>query len=338
MPTLKRVILPQPIASEAVALLETAGCDVVLSPDRNPETVAPLMKNVHGLILRTGIRISRELLAHADCLEVVSRTGGGFDNVDLAAATEKAIIVTSNTGVNTSSVVEHCLSLMLALSKQLPAMDRAVREDRYAVRYRNLPRDLQEKTLGLVGFGRIGGRLGRICRQIFSMNILASDPFLPEPVKTSCGEWADFVDLETLFSQADVVSIHVPLTEETRHSVGARQLSLMKPEAVLINTARGPVVDEAALVHALREKRIAGAGLDVLEREPPPADHPLFGFDNVILTPHTAALTQDSVIRMAVTAAECVLRVFAGKAPPNVANPEVLTTDRWAHLAKLENR
>lgn len=328
----KRVLLPQPIESEATSLLEKAGCEIILAPDRNPETVALLMEKAEGLILRTGIKVTRELLAYADRLEIISRTGGGFDNVDVAAATEKRIIVTSNIGVNTNSVVEHCLSLMLALSKQLPALDHAVRKDQYAIRYQNLPRDLQNKTLGLVGFGRIGSRLGHICREIFDMDVLVYDPFLPETVKSTCCEWVEFVDLHTLVSNADVISIHVPLTETTYHAVGQKELSLMKPNALMINTSRGPVVDESALVNALKQKRIGGAGLDVLEQEPPSADHPMLGLDNVILTPHTAALTYDCVIRMATTAAECVLDVFNGKEPPNVANPEVLKTDRWIHL------
>ena len=334
MTALKCVLLPQPIESEAATLLEQAGCKLILSPDRSPETIAPLMEKAEGLILRTGIKVTRELLAYADRLEIISRTGGGFDNVDVAAATEKGIIVTSNIGVNTNSVVEHCLSMILALSKQLPALDRAVRKDQYTIRYQNLPRDLQNKTLGLVGFGRIGSRLGQICRQIFDMEVLVYDPFLPETVKSTCCGWVEFVDIHTLFSKADVISIHVPLTETTRHAVGQKELALMKPNALLINTSRGSVVDESALVNALKQKRIGGAGLDVLEQEPPSADHPLLGLDNVILTPHTAALTYDCVIRMATTAAECVLDVFNGKEPPNVANPEILGTDRWTHLAK----
>jgi len=330
----KCVLLPQPIEPEAVQLLEKAGCEILLSPDRSPRSVAPLMEKAHGLILRTGIAITRQLLMHADRLEVISRTGGGFDNVDVEAATDKGIIVTSNIGANTDSVVEHCLSLMLTLSKQLPAMDKAVRTDQYAIRYQNLPRDLKGKTLGLLGFGRIGSRLGRICHEIFEMNIMVYDPFLPETVKATCCGWVEFVDRQVLFSQADLISIHVPLTEETRHAIGGAELSLMKPDALLINTSRGAVVDEAALFTALRENRIGGAGLDVLEQEPPRADHPLLGLDNVILTPHTAALTKDCVIRMATAAAECVLSVFDGKVPPNVANPEVLTTDRWPHLRR----
>jgi D-3-phosphoglycerate dehydrogenase / 2-oxoglutarate reductase len=334
MTSSKRVLLPQPIESEALSILEKAGCEFVLSPDRDPETVGRLIKKADGLILRTGISITRELLAHADQLEIISRTGGGFDNVDVTAATEKGIVVTSNIGVNTNSVIEHCLSLMLALAKSLPALDRAVRNDQYTIRYQNRPRDLQGKTLGLVGFGRIGSGLGRICRQIFDMEILVHDPYLPERIESTCREWVKFVDIDTLFSKADVVSMHVPLTEKTRHAAGRKELALMKPNALLINTSRGAVVDESALADVLKQKRIGGAGLDVLEQEPPSADHPMLGLDNVILTPHTAALTHDCVIRMATTAAECVLDVFNGKIPPNVANPEVLKLGRWSHLVK----
>jgi D-3-phosphoglycerate dehydrogenase len=332
----KRVLLPQPIEAEALSMLESAGCEIIVSPDRSPESVFPLMKKANGIVLRTGIHISRELLTGADALEVISRTGGGFDNVDVQAATEKGIIVTSNIGVNTGSVVEHCLALMLSLTKQLPVMDRSVRSDQYSIRYRNLPRDLREKTLGLIGFGRIGAELGRVCRSAFRMRIVVYDPFLPETAKAACAEWAQFVDIGTLFSMSDIVSIHVPLTEETRHAVGAEQLSKMKPDSLLINTSRGAVIEESALIRALRERRIGGAGLDVLEQEPPPADSPLFELENVILTPHTAALTRDCVIRMATEAARCVIDVFEGREPANVADREVLKTEKWKHLKNVQ--
>ena len=176
----KRVLLPQPIETEAVDLLKQAGLEILLSPDPKPDTVRPLMAGAHGLILRTGIRMTEEILSFADELCIISRTGGGLDNVDVEAATKKEVIVTSNLGVNTSSVVEHVLSFMLVLSKQLFVMDRAVREDNFAIRFQNLPRDLGEKTLGLVGFGRIGSEVGRVCHQILRMKIIAFDPFLPD--------------------------------------------------------------------------------------------------------------------------------------------------------------
>ena len=328
----KRVLLPQPIESDAMHTLEQAGVQTVAAKDPKPETVGPLMKSVQGLILRTGIKITRDLMALADDLWVISRTGGGLDNVDVTAATENQIIVTSNLGVNTSSVVEHSLALILALTKQLPTMDRAVRAENFGIRYQNLPGDLRGKTLGLLGFGRIGSELARSCQQIFDMQIISHDPYVPDALKASSDLGVEFVDRQELFSRSDVLSIHVPLTEETHHAVSVQELAWMKSTALVINTARGPIIDQNALFGALQNKEIAGAGLDVFEQEPVSGDNPLLGLENIILTPHSAALTRECVIRMAVEAARCVLDVFNNRVPPNVANPQVLTSERWKHL------
>ena len=322
------VLLPQPIESEAIALLEKNNCNVITAPDPKPETVLPLIKDAHGLILRTGISITRDLIAAADELLVISRTGGGLDNVDVAAATEKEIIVTSNQGVNTISVAEHVLSFMLALTKRLATMDQAVRGGNFGIRYQNLPGDIHGKTLGLLGFGRIGSKIGEICRQTFAMQVLAHDPYLPDEKKIEYHDWVRIVELEELLSESDVISIHVPLTDKTRHLVDAAEIALMKPDALLINTSRGGVVNEDALAAALINNKIAGAGLDVFNEEPVSSDNPLLKLDNVILTPHTAALTRECVSRMATEAAKCVLDVFAGREPPNVANRQVLESGR----------
>jgi D-3-phosphoglycerate dehydrogenase len=326
------VLLPQAIESEAVGLLEKTGCEIVLCPDTEPATVFPLLKGVQAIILRTGLKITRELLDHADELDIVSRTGAGLDNVDLDAATQKGVIVTSNLGVNTSSVVEHVLSLMLALSKQLPRLDKAVRNENFSIRYQYLPKDLKNKTLGVLGFGRIGSEVGHTCHQLFHMRIIAYDPYLPDDVKRSYKNWVRFTNKDDLFAKADIISIHLPLTKDTHHAVGARELSLMKSEAILINTSRGPMVDESALIKTLEAKKIAGAGLDVFEKEPVSRDNSLLNLDNVILTPHTAALTKECVVSMAVHAAKCVIDVFNGNEPPNVANRNVLSLDRWKQL------
>jgi D-3-phosphoglycerate dehydrogenase len=330
--SLKRVLLPQPIESEAAEALEQAGVDMVVAQDPSPETVGPLLNGVQGLILRTGIKITRDLMDLARDLQVISRTGGGLDNVDVDAATKKNIIVTSNLGVNTSSVVEHALALMLALAKQIPIMDRAVRNEDFKIRYKNLPRDLRGKTLGLLGFGRIGSELGRSCRELFDMQVISHDPYVSETVRVGCKGRVEFVKREELFDRSDVLSIHVPLTATTHHAVGQQELALMKSSAIVINTARGPIVDQSALLTALQNRQIAGAGLDVFEQEPVAADNPLLGLDNIILTPHSAALTRECVIRMALEAVKCTLEVFSGRVPPNVANPQVLASDRWKHL------
>ena len=326
------VLLPQPIEDEAVTLLEQAGHNIISAPNCTPETVKPLMKDAHSVILRTGIAMSRELIESADELQVISRTGGGFDNVDVAAATDNGVIVTSNLGVNSISVCEHVLAMMLSLAKKLGVLDKAVREGDYGIRYENLSRDIHGKTLGLLGFGRIGYQVATACKSVFAMDVLACDPYLPEDVKKQYIDLVTFVDKEELCREADVISIHVPLTDETRHSLSTREFEQMKPEAIVINTSRGPVIDEEALIVALKSKIIGGAGLDVQSTEPPAADNELLKLDNVILTPHSAALTNECVVRMATDAAQRTLEVFSGNKPLNVANPDVLAHSCWQHL------
>jgi D-3-phosphoglycerate dehydrogenase len=326
------VLLPQAIESEAITLLERENCVITVAPDPKPETVSPLIKDTHGLILRTGINITRELIESAAELLVISRTGGGLDNVDVGAASDHGILVTSNLGVNTISVAEHVLAMMLALSKKLSTLDHAVRHSNFGIRYQNLPRDIYGKTIGLLGFGRIGCELGKICQQAFGMQVIAYDPYLPDEKKNECLSWVRMVELKELLEISDFISIHVPLTDQTRNLVDEAELSLMKSDAILINASRGGVVNETALIKALENRKISGAGLDVFSEEPVPADDPLLKLDNVILTPHTAALTTECVTRMATEAARCVIEVFAGRQPPNVANPQILESGRWKYL------
>jgi D-3-phosphoglycerate dehydrogenase len=225
---------------------------------------------------------------------------------------------------------------MLALAKELPLLDGEVRKGNFSIRYQNLPIDLEAKTLGLLGFGRIGSTLGRICRQSFHMKILAHDPLLPEETAATYASWVEFVDLKDLLSRSDVISFHVPLTDSTRNLLGKREISWMKPGALLINTSRGGTIHEGHLAEALKAGRIKGAGLDVFSEEPIQRDHPLLNLRNVILTPHTAALTAECVVRMATEAAQCVIDLFNGLVPRNVANPAVLKSERWQHLAPFD--
>ncbi len=326
---MKRVLLPQPIEHEAVSLLKSAGVKVIVAPDKKPEIVAPLLKGVQGVLLRTGLLFSKTLMEQADDLWVIGRTGAGVDNVDVPAATEKGILVTCVAGANTRTVAEHALALIMVLMKQLPRLDREVRQDNFGIRYKNLPRDLTGKTLGLVGLGKIGSELARMCRQSFDMHIVAYDPYLPTEVQDHFKGWVEFCDLEKLFKTSDLISLHIPLSPATQKMIGARELGWMKPSAYLVNASRGGVVDEAALIQCLKEKRIAGAGLDVFAQEPPEKDNPLKELENVILTPHVGGLTLECGIRVSVLAAQAALDVFQGKKPDGIVNPEVLNQPRW---------
>lgn len=327
-----KVLLPQPIEAEAVAVLEENGMHWIAASEPKPEIVGPLMNGVQAIILRTGIRITRELLAYPNDLLTISRTGAGVDNIDLTAATEKGVIVTSSIGVNTRSVAEHALSLMLALFKQLFLMDGEVRKGNFSIRYRNCPADLRGKTVGVVGFGRIGSEIARACQSAFAMKVLAFDLFLSDRQKAACRDWVTFTDLPDLCNRSDVISIHTPLTKDTEGMCDRAFFSNMKRTAFIINTSRGGVIDEPDLIRALKEGVIAGAGLDVFEHEPIQPGNELLSLKNVILTPHTAALTEECVNRMAVAGAERVVDLFHGFIPENVANPEVLSLARWKNL------
>jgi D-3-phosphoglycerate dehydrogenase len=328
------VLLPQPIEAEAVEVLEKGNVYLLTAKEPKPEIVGPLLKEVQAVVLRTGIRMTRELFAYPNKLMMISRTGAGVDNVDIPAATEKGIIVTSSIGVNTTSVVEHALALILALYKQLFLMDSEVRKGNFAIRYKNCPTDLRDKTLGIIGFGRIGSSIAQACHTVFAMKVLAYDALLTDAQKEGYREWVTFTDLPDLCRRSDCISIHTPLTRDTEGMFDRRFFSGMKKTAFIVNTSRGGVINEPDLIEALKGGVIAGAGLDVFENEPLQPGNGLLSLKNVILTPHTAALTEECVTRMAIAGAERVVDLFNGYLPDNVANPEVLSLEKWKYLKK----
>lgn len=274
-----------------------------------------------GVIIRTQ-PFREEHMALAPGLKAISRHGVGVDNIDVAAATRRGIAVLNTPGANTESVAEHALGAMLALAKRLAEGDRAVRQGGFLRRDQLQGMELAGRTLGVVGFGRVGREVARKCRAALDMHVLVYDPFVPADAVAPVGEKVD--DVDELAARADVVTIHAPLQEDTRHLFDLRRLRLMKPGSLLLNMARGGIVDEEALVQVLREGPVAAAALDVFDEEPPPADHPLFQLDNVLLTPHTAAHTAEAMERMAVGAVENLLACLEGRRPPSIVNPEVL--------------
>jgi D-3-phosphoglycerate dehydrogenase / 2-oxoglutarate reductase len=262
------------------------------------------------------------VMDRASKLRVIGRPGIGVDNVDLPAATARGICVVNTPDAPTQPVVEKVIGWMIMLAHRLHAADRVARAPAWAGRNGLLGNDLQGKTLGLIGCGRVGGRVARIGAVAFGMRVLAFDPHVnPEQARQLKIEWVDRLD--PMLPVADFVSVHCPLTPETRGLMGAAQLRAMKPTAYLINSARFPVVDEEALVQALREGWIAGAALDVLPTEPPVPNHPLLQMDNVILAPHIGSFTREGNLRMLTQTAEQVLQVLRGERPPNLVNPEV---------------
>lgn len=271
------------------------------------------------------------LLARAPNLLAVSTTGVGFDTVDVAACTATGVLAVNQAGSNREAVAEHVLGMMLSLSKRIGEADRAMRrsgaaqggaaQDGESVsRFKLVGRDIFGKTLGIVGFGAIGRRIAEVVRP-FAMPVLAYDPYVPaETVAAGGGRKVEVLD--DLLAASDFVSINCPLTAETRGMIGAREYALMRPDACFITTARGGIHDEDALLAALREGRLAGAGLDVWDVEPPPPSHPLLQLDTVIATPHTAGSTQEARTTMAVFAAEQIRRILRGERPERLLNPE----------------
>lgn len=250
-------------------------------------------------------------IAKAPGLQIVSRHGVGYDAVDVAALSARGIPLCIVGDVNSAGVAEHAMMLILAASHRLIAADRATRAGDWGWRNGLQTHEVAGKRLLIVGFGRIGRNLAQMARA-FGMQVTAHDPYIP------AGDWPDLAtrapDLAAALAQADAVSLHLPRADTA--VLGAAELAMMKPGAIVVNTARGGLVDEIALARALREGRLGGAGIEVFAAEPPGADHPLFGLDQVVLTPHNAALTVECAERMAIASVQNVLDFFAGQLDP----------------------
>jgi D-3-phosphoglycerate dehydrogenase / 2-oxoglutarate reductase len=271
---------------------------------------APLIGKADALVIRTQ-PLSAATVAGAGRLKVVSRHGVGYDAVDVAALNARKIPLCIVGDVNSAGVAEHAMMLILAASHQLIAADRATRGGNWGWRNGLQTREVAGKRLLILGFGRIGRHLAGLARA-FGMQVHAHDPFIPETA------WPDLAvrepDLASALAAADVVSLHLPRADRTL--LGAAELALMKSTAVVVNTARGGLIDEMALADALRSGRLGGAGIEVFVAEPPGDDHPLFGIEQAVLTPHNAALTVECAERMAIASVQNVLDFFAGTLDP----------------------
>ncbi len=298
-------------------LFEEYGVEVHISDSSRP--TAEQICDAEVVITRLK-RIDADIIHAGRNLRGIIRHGVGVDNIDVKAATALSIPVYAVPGANTISVVEHIVTVVGLLAKQVLRYDTMIRDAGYPkARAQIIGRDLAGRTLGLIGLGRIGLEVAKRCQLAYDMKILAFDPFtrdVPNYV-----EKAD--EMALVFKRADFISLHIPLNDETRGIVGQSQLALMKKGAYLINTSRGEVVNEDALIKALTSGIISGAALDVFSEEPLPSDSPLIGFDNVILTPHVAGVTEDSVERLSVGAVNIALGILNGVTPEKPVNPEV---------------
>jgi len=275
-----------------------------------------------GLLSLLTDRIDCALLDAAPRVRVVSNYAVGYDNIDVAAATSRGVVVTNTPGVLTETVADFAITLLLAVARRVVESDRYTREGRWKSwePLLFLGQDLYGATLGLVGLGRIGTAVARRAHG-FDMRILYHDVVRREDLEHDLG--LEFTSLEDLLRRSDFISVHTPLTPQTRHLISTDQFRLMKRTAVLVNTARGPIVDPDALYRALADRQIWGAGLDVFEVEPVPADHPLLRLDNIIVAPHIASASVETRAKMALMAVDNLLAALGGQRPPNFVNPDV---------------
>ncbi len=301
----------------------------------SPDAVAgPVLAEAHAYQIGSArdeiagkFHATSALLARTPNLLIVSTNGVGYDTVNVKDCTQAGVLVVNQAGGNREAVAEHVLGMMLVLAKKIVQVDRAMRREKNLDRGLYMGNDMFGKTIGIIGIGNVGSRISELCGGLLRMKVIACDPYLTKDEVAARG--AEKVELADVFARADVVSVNCPLNDETRGMVGAAQFALMQPHAYFITAARGFIHDEAALADALREKRIAGAGLDVWSKEPPPPDHPLLQFDNVIVSPHTAGVTIETRSNMARIAATQMLDALDGKRPPRIVNPEV-----WPVYAK----
>ena len=307
------------------AILDPLGVELVVAPDGSEEALAELARDAEG-ILTCFAQVTPKVLRAATRMKVVARYGVGVDNIAVGAATDLGIVVTYVPDYCVDEVSDHVMALLLAFNRRVVMFDGATKRDGWGSVELNLPMTrLRGLTVGVVGFGRIGRATARKARA-FGLKVLASDPFVDSAIVRQ--EGGRLVSLEELLSGSDFVTLHSPLNADTRGMIAETELGLMKETAFLINCARGPLIDERALVGALSEGSIAGAGLDVLESNHPPADHPLFAMDNVIVSPHVAFYSPESTRELQRRATESVVRVLEGRLPENVYNREVIGRTR----------
>jgi D-3-phosphoglycerate dehydrogenase len=321
-----RVLLTDPLGPEGLARLrEQAELEIEARPGLPPGELCEAMRGVHALIIRSGTKVTKDVIAAADSLRVIGRAGIGVDNVDVDAATKKGIVVMNTPGGSNVTTAEHAITMLLALARNVPQLAAGVRAGRWE-RERWVGAEVCNKTLGIVGLGNIGTIVAERALGL-RMKVIAYDPFVTPEAAARLR--VELVSLDELYTRADFISLHTPLTPETRGLIGRETFARMKRGVRLVNCARGGIVDETALAEAIRSGQVAGAALDVLEKEPPPPGHPLLQLEQVICTPHVGASTGEAQVNVAVAIAQQVADFLCRGIIQNAVNvpslsPEVL--------------
>jgi D-3-phosphoglycerate dehydrogenase / 2-oxoglutarate reductase len=307
------------------AMLDEFGADMVPTAAADEQSLTEATRDADALLVNHS-HITRNVINNLQRCQVIVRKGVGFDVVDVAAATERGILVCTLPDIWTDEVANHALALILACNRRILQLDRALRSGGWRSYKQIHIGQLRDEVLGIVGYGRIGTAVAKRVVPL-GIEIIAYDPYLTQPPPRESGVRL-VPTLDALLDAADFVSIHCPLSEETRHMISEPQLRRMKPTSYIINTARGPIIHQAALTKALREQWIAGAGIDVFEKEPPDPSDPLLQLENVVLAPHNGFYSDPSVHRMHVQSAENVIEALSGRWPPGLLNVELRTRTR----------
>ncbi len=320
-------LVVQPIHPAGIHKLEAAGIEVRRASAADMPTVAREIAGCDAVITRNA-GLDTAAIEAGTRLRVIANHGVGTNKLDVALAARLAIPIVFTPFANARSVAEHAVMLMLAVGKRLRACDEAVRGGDWDYRYRPGLQELHGRTLGVVGFGTIGRMTADIASRGFGMRVIVHSPSAAPEVIAAHGAVA-CATLDELLAAADVVSLHRPSRPDTRHLINVATLAAMRPGTILVNTARADLIDTAALVDALRQGRIAGAGIDVFDQEPVPAGHALLDLPNVVLTPHTAGSTDEALQQTAEQCADQIVDVLAGRQPPHLVNPAVWPARRF---------
>lgn len=332
-----KILVSDPLSEEGLKILkDVKEFQVDVKTDLKADALKEAIKDYDALVVRSATKVTKEIISAAAKLKVIGRAGVGLDNVDLEAATQKGIIVMNTPGGNTISTAEHTVSMILALSRNIPQANSSTKKGEWK-RSKFMGVELYGKLLGVVGFGRIGKEVAKRALS-FGMKVLAYDPYLS--LEAAKGLGVEVVELKELFELSDYITVHTPMTDETKHMISAEQIAIMKNGVRLINCARGGIIDEAALIIAVKEGKVAGAALDVFEHEPLSAESELLKLDNIIITPHLGASTEEAQVNVAIEVAEIVRDALLGRGIRNAANYPCLDSqtfkilEPYIHLAE----
>lgn len=307
-----KVLIPEVVAPEGIEHLKELGYEVKIGRGIDKQTILEDIKDCDAVIIRVAV-IDREIIESSPKLKVIAKHGAGYDSIDTKAAKDNHVRVVFAPFANSLSVAEHTMALILASAKKISFMAEQYKQGNYKAKDMWPNTELSGKTLGLIGIGRIGMAVAKIAMNGFGMKVIAYDPFIPKDRDLEGVELLD--DRDELLKTSDYISIHAPATPENIKSIGEREFKLMKSTAVIVNSARGKIIDEEALIRAVEDGEIGGAGLDVTDPEPAQPENPLFKMDRVILTPHCAGVTKEAMIRMVMDAIQGIDEVLNGKEP-----------------------